>query len=58
MCDACPHRTQHGDAFGVCVAGYPEAHPDHIVEDKEQMEKNYAADLVYLKQKVSAQNFL
>ncbi|MEW5298512.1 MAG: hypothetical protein WDW38_000753 [Sanguina aurantia] len=47
-------RTQHGDTFGVCVAGYPEAHPDHIVDDKEQMEKNYAADLVYLKQKVEA----
>lgn len=27
---------QHGDYFGICVSGYPEAHPDSIVDDAEQ----------------------
>ena len=39
-----PHPSQQrpaGDHFGICVSGYPEAHPDVIVEDKSQMEKNY-----------------
>lgn len=30
-------REQHGDYFGICVSGYPEAHPDVIVEDAEQV---------------------
>ncbi|KAG2433005.1 hypothetical protein HXX76_008732 [Chlamydomonas incerta] len=47
-------RKQHGDYFGICVAGYPEAHPDGIVDDPEQMKKNYLADIAYLKQKVEA----
>ena len=34
------------------MSGYPEAHPDVIVEDAAQMEKNYWADIDYLKQKV------
>jgi hypothetical protein len=34
------------------VAGYPEAHPDFIVDDEEQMKKNYWDSLDYLKQKV------
>jgi 5,10-methylenetetrahydrofolate reductase len=34
-----------GDHFGIGVSGYPEAHPDAIVEDKEQMEKNYWSDI-------------
>ncbi|GAB4822503.1 hypothetical protein N2152v2_009549 [Parachlorella kessleri] len=47
-------REQHGDYFGICVSGYPEAHPDVIVEDTEQMKKNYWSDIDYLKQKVDA----
>ncbi|KAL6746837.1 methylenetetrahydrofolate reductase-domain-containing protein [Haematococcus lacustris] len=47
-------RAQHGDYFGICVAGYPEAHPDTIVEEAEAMEKNYWENIHYLKQKVEA----
>lgn len=47
-------REKYGDYFGIGVAGYPEAHPDVIVEDEEQMKKNYQADLEYLKKKVDA----
>lgn len=36
------------------MSGYPEAHPDAIVEDKEQMEKNYWSDIQYLKEKLDA----
>lgn len=45
-------REKFGDYFGITVAGYPEAHPDGIVEDTEQMDKNYWADIAYLKKKV------
>jgi 5,10-methylenetetrahydrofolate reductase len=45
-------KKAHGDHFGLGVAGYPEAHPDTIVEDPEQMDKNYWANLDYLKKKV------
>ena len=47
-------RAQYGDYFGICVSGYPEAHPDTIVADPAQMEANYRADLAYLKAKVDA----
>lgn len=47
-------REKHGDSFGICVSGYPEAHPDKIVDDAEEMEKNYWVDIDYLKQKVQA----
>ncbi|KAK9819788.1 hypothetical protein WJX72_002386 [[Myrmecia] bisecta] len=47
-------KAKYGDYFGITVAGYPEAHPDVIVDDPEQMEKNYWSDLHYLKQKVEA----
>lgn len=47
-------REKHGDYFGIAVAGYPEAHPDTIVDDPEQMEKNYWANIDYLKQKIDA----
>ncbi|GIL46045.1 hypothetical protein Vafri_3133 [Volvox africanus] len=47
-------RKEFGDLFGICVAGYPEAHPDGIVDDPEQMQKNYWGDIAYLKQKVDA----
>ena len=46
------HRQKYGDYFGIAVAGYPEAHPDRIVSDPEEMKKNYWADIHYLKQKV------
>lgn len=45
-------REKHGDFFGICVAGYPEAHPDTIVDEPEQMEKNYWENIDYLKKKV------
>jgi methylenetetrahydrofolate reductase (NADPH) len=45
-------REKHGDYFGIGVAGYPEAHPDFIVDDEEQMKKNYWDSLAYLKEKV------
>ncbi|GMH43579.1 hypothetical protein BSKO_11501 [Bryopsis sp. KO-2023] len=47
-------KKQFGDYFGVTIAGYPEAHPDVIVEDPSQMEANYQSDLEYLKKKVDA----
>lgn len=47
-------RKSFGDYFGICVAGYPEAHPESIVDDPVQMEKNYAANIAYLKEKVDA----
>jgi 5,10-methylenetetrahydrofolate reductase len=47
-------RQEYGDYFGITVAGYPEAHPDTIVDDKEQMEKNYWENIDYLKKKVGA----
>lgn len=47
-------REKHGDYFGICVSGYPEAHPEQIVEDQEKMNKNYWADIDYLKAKVEA----
>ena len=45
-------RREFGDYFGISVAGYPEAHPDTIVDDPVQMEKNYWENIAYLKQKV------
>lgn len=48
------HGVHAGDYFGIGVSGYPEAHPDAIVEDKEQMEKNYWSDIHYLKEKLDA----
>ena len=36
------------------MSGYPEAHPDAIVEDKQLMEKNYWADIHYVKEKLDA----
>lgn len=47
-------REKFGDYFGIGCAGYPEAHPDVISEDPEEMSKNYHADLLYLKKKVDA----
>lgn len=47
-------REQHGDYFSICVSGYPEAHPDSIVDDPEQMKQNYWAAIDYLKLKVEA----
>ena len=47
-------RQEFGDYFGICVAGYPEAHPDTIVDDPVQMDKNYWENIAYLKQKVGS----
>lgn len=47
-------RAHHGDDFGICVSGYPEAHPDVIVDDPEAMRKAYWADIEYLRQKIEA----
>ena len=47
-------RQEHGDWFGIAVAGYPEAHPDVIVENEEDMKKNYWNDIHYLRSKVHA----
>ncbi|WIA22217.1 hypothetical protein OEZ85_004547 [Tetradesmus obliquus] len=47
-------REKHGDYFGIGVAGYPEAHPDFIVDDEAQMKKNYWDSLAYLKEKIDA----
>lgn len=47
-------REKFGDYFCICVSGYPEAHPDVITDDPEQMEKNYKSDLEYLKAKIDA----
>lgn len=47
-------RKEFGDYFGIGVAGYPEAHPDVIVDDPEQMKINYQKDLDYLKEKIDA----
>ncbi len=33
------------------MAGYPEAHPDVIVDDPEAMKDNYWKDVHYLKEK-------
>lgn len=48
------NRSKYGEYFGITVAGYPEAHPDVIVSDPEEMDKNYWKDVHYLKEKVSA----
>jgi len=46
-------RAKYGDHFGVAVAGYPEGHPDGIVEgDAAATDANYRKGLVYLKEKV------
>ncbi len=45
-------RENYGDYFGITVAGYPEAHPEVITDDAEEMERAYQSDLQYLKQKV------
>lgn len=46
-------RENYGDYFGITVAGYPEAHPEVITDDAEEMEKAYQEDLQYLKRKVA-----
>ena len=45
-------RSNYGDYFGITVAGYPEAHPEVISDDPEEMERAYQSDLQYLKKKV------
>ncbi|KAF5828731.1 methylenetetrahydrofolate reductase-domain-containing protein [Dunaliella salina] len=47
-------RKTHGDYFGICVAGYPEAHPETLTDDQAANEKAYTDSLSYLKAKVDA----
>jgi methylenetetrahydrofolate reductase (NADPH) len=49
-----PCSKEHGDFFGIGVSGYPEAHPDVITDDPQQMKAAYWADIAYLKEKVGA----
>ncbi|CAD7703242.1 unnamed protein product [Ostreobium quekettii] len=49
-------RKEYGDYFGIGIAGYPEAHPDSILDDEEKMKENYWRDIHYLKQKVKYRN--
>ena len=44
-------RREHGDHFGIAVAGYPEAHPDAISQDTQEQEAAYWKDIHYLKDK-------
>ena len=45
-------RREHGDYFGIAVAGYPEAHPDAISQDAQEQDAAYWKDIHYLKEKV------
>jgi methylenetetrahydrofolate reductase (NADPH) len=49
-------REQHGDWFGISVAGYPEGHIDWFKEGElsEISQEDYMKDLQYLKEKVDA----
>lgn len=51
-------RKEFGDYFGICVSGYPEAHPDTIVDDPVEMDKNYWENIAYLKKKVWTSHWL
>lgn len=43
-------RKEHGDYFGIAIAGFPEGHPSSI----SKQGSNQKNDLIYLKQKVDA----
>lgn len=45
-------RKEHGDFFGIAVAGYPEGHIDHFKDTPAISEADYKLDLQYLKDKV------
>mmetsp|Transcript_47958 Transcript_47958/g.55475 ORF Transcript_47958/g.55475 Transcript_47958/m.55475 type:complete len:309 (-) Transcript_47958:58-984(-) len=48
-------RANYGDYFSICVAGYPEGHPDKIQAEKGVMSsEDEIHELNYLKQKVDA----
>eukprot|EP00958_Prasinococcus_capsulatus_P019301 scaffold2360_cov380-Prasinococcus_capsulatus_cf.AAC.4 len=47
-------RKEYGDYFGICVAGYPEGHPDVIGEGGKVSDESYANELAYLKSKIDA----
>ncbi|EPS72282.1 methylenetetrahydrofolate reductase [Genlisea aurea] len=46
-------RSKYGDYFGITVAGYPEGHPDVILDGVAPLEA-YENELAYLKRKVDA----
>ncbi|KZV27434.1 methylenetetrahydrofolate reductase 2-like [Dorcoceras hygrometricum] len=46
-------RSNYGDYFGITVAGYPEGHPDVIVDGVAPLEA-YQNELAYLKEKIDA----
>ncbi len=43
-------RSNYGDHFGICVAGYPEGHPAGYLDGK----MTYQEEMVHLKEKVDA----
>ncbi|CAM6087661.1 unnamed protein product [Calypogeia fissa] len=47
-------RKKYGDYFGITVAGYPEAHPEVILQESGATEEAYKKDLAYLKEKCDA----
>ncbi|XP_075511916.1 putative methylenetetrahydrofolate reductase (NADH) [Primulina tabacum] len=46
-------RSKYEDYFGITVAGYPEGHPDVIVDGMAPLEA-YRNELTYLKEKIDA----
>jgi methylenetetrahydrofolate reductase (NADPH) len=47
-------RKNYGDYFSVCVAGYPEGHPDKIGTSGVISDEEMEAELAYLEKKVEA----
>ena len=47
-------RANYGDFFSICVAGYPEGHPDVIPKDGKCSEEDMKKELDYLKAKIDA----
>jgi methylenetetrahydrofolate reductase (NADPH) len=47
-------RANYGDYFSICVAGYPEGHPDVIPKEGLTEEEDMKKEIAYLKQKIDA----
>lgn len=48
-------RKEYGDFFCVCVAGYPEGHPEVLTEGcRRATDENFEKEMAYLKEKVDA----